>query len=293
LDPLVVAAVAIIAGGLVYSYWKQFSYSLVACACCVLVFGLEVLAPNTTGYLRSDFFGDIAFRPHDLTDPGRIHSVITSMYAHAGIYHLFLNVLGLAFIGTIFEQRVGPRPFIIIYLFAGLCGTLLFAGLRWNDAFVAVVGASGAISGVLGAFVRMYPNERMSMILLFFPLPPMPIWMIVGLFLLLQLVFVAGDMNVAVEAHIGGLVAGMLVSPYIARLPLHRRVKRMISLNALRRLARTTELKAILRRIEDEEISDVKSAWIEEFLSKARCPHCGASIKVTRETITCSRGHLL
>ncbi len=121
----------------------------------------------------------------------------------------------------------------------------------------------------------------------------MPIWVIVGIFLLLQVVFVSGDTNIAVEGHIGGLVAGLIVAPYIAKLPLHRRVRRMISLNALRRLAKTPELKTIMRRIEDEEIPDVRSAWIEEFLSKARCPHCGARIKVSRETITCERGHLL
>jgi membrane associated rhomboid family serine protease len=293
MDSLVVVVLAIIVGGVVYSYWKQLSYSIVACACCAMVFGVEVLAPDPGHYLYSDLFYDIAFNPQDLTDMSRIHTVVTSMYAHVDFYHIFLNMLGLAFLGTAFEQRIGTRPFIVIYLFAGLCGTLLFAGLRWNDAFVVVVGASGAISGVLGAFARMYPNERMSLIILVRSLPPMPIWVIVGLFLLLQVVFVAGDPRIAVEAHLGGLIGGMAVAPYVARLPLHRRVKRMISINALRRLARTPELKAILRRIEEEEIPDVKSAWIAEFLSKARCPHCGSSIKVSRESITCSRGHLL
>ncbi|HIH01376.1 TPA: rhomboid family intramembrane serine protease [Thermoplasmata archaeon] len=257
------------------------------------MFGIELLAPNPGHYLYSDLFFEIAFSPRDLTDPSRIHTVLTSMYAHVDLYHILLNVLGLAFLGTVFEQRIGTRSFILIYLFAGLCGTLLFAGLRWNDLPVIVVGASGAISGVLGAFARMYPNERMSFMLLLFPLPPMPIWVIVALFLLLQIVFVAGDTRIAVEAHVGGLVGGIVIAPYIARLPLHRRVKRMISLNALRRLARTPELKALLRQIEDEEIADVRSAWIEEFLSKARCPYCGAPIKVTRESVTCSRGHLL
>ncbi|MCJ2532466.1 MAG: rhomboid family intramembrane serine protease [Candidatus Thermoplasmatota archaeon] len=293
MNPWVIVVIAIIVGGLVYSYWRQFSYSMVASACCAIVLGIEFMEASYANSILSDTFFDIAFSPRDILDSDRMYTVITSMYAHAGIYHLLFNVIGLAFIGTIFEQRIGPRPFIIIYLFAGVCGTLVFAGLRWNDFPVFVVGASGAISGVLGAFARMYPNERMRMFLMFFPLPPMQVWVIVAIFVMMQIAFVFGNTNIAWEAHIGGLLGGMLIAPYVARLPLHKRIKKMISINALRRLANTSELKTILRRIEVEEIADVRSAWIEQFLSKARCPHCGAPIKITRESVTCGRGHLL
>ena len=293
MNPWVIVVVAIIVGGLAYSYWKQFSYSMVASACCVMVFGIELLESSHGDPTWSATFIDIAFSPQDILHLDRMSTVVTSMYAHATLFHLIFNVIGLAFIGTIFEQRVGPRPFIIIYLFAGLCGTLVFAGLRWNDFPVFVVGASGAISGVLGAFARMYPYERMRMFLMFFPLPPMQVWVIVAIFVMMQIAFVFGNTNIAWEAHIGGLLGGMLIAPYVARLPLHRRVKRMISVNALRKLANTPELKAMLRRIEVEEIADVRSAWIEQFLSKARCPHCGAPIKISRESVMCARGHLL
>ncbi|UCE91694.1 MAG: rhomboid family intramembrane serine protease [Methanobacteriota archaeon] len=279
----VVACIAVIVVAVAYSYMKQISFSIIASVCCVAVLAIS-FAPDT--------FSSLAFRPQDLVDPERAYTVLTSMFSHSQGFmgHIFFNVMVLALIGFMFEQRIGTRPFMIIYMLAGVCGTLTFAALRW-DAAVAVVGASGAISGILGAFVRMYPNERMMF--LFLPFGSIPAWMVIAFFLMLQLVFVAGPTNIAVEAHIGGLVAGMLAAPYVARMPLHRRVKKMISLNALRRLARTAELKAILRRIENEEIPDVRSAWIEEFLSKARCPHCGAPIKMTRESITCKRGHLL
>ncbi len=279
----VAASIVIIVASIAYSYYRQVTFSIVASASCVAVLAISFM-PDT--------FTALAFRPHDLVEPGRAYTVLTSMFSHSQttLSHILINVLALAFIGIIFEQRIGTRPFIIIYLVAGVCGTLTFAALRW-DVAVAVVGASGAISGVLGAFARMYPNERMVM--MFLPFMAIPAWMVVALFVLLQIVFVVGVPNIAVEAHIGGLVAGMLVAPYVARIPIHRRVKKMISINSLRRLARDPELKKMLRRIEDEEIPDVKSAWIEEFLSKARCPHCGAPIKITRDSITCQRGHLL
>jgi membrane associated rhomboid family serine protease len=291
MNPWVIVVVAIIVGGLVYSYWRQFSYSMVASACCVMVFGIELFVSNDGDPTWSATFIDIAFSPQDILHFDRMSTVVTSMYAHATLSHLFVNVICLAFIGAIFEQRIGPRPFIIIYLFAGLCGTLVFAGLRWNDSHVLVVGASGAIFGVLGGFARMYPYDRMTM--MFLPIPPMQVWVIVAILVMAQTLFVFGITNIAWEAHIGGLLGGMLIAPYVARLPLHRRVKRMISMNALRKLANTPELKAMLRRIEVEEIADVRSAWIEQFLSKARCPHCGAPIKITRESVMCGRGHIL
>jgi membrane associated rhomboid family serine protease len=290
MDSWVIACIVVIIATTAYSYYRQVSYSIVVSAACVAVFAIVVVASDTRYLTSSTVFGELAFVPRDIVHADRAYTVLTSMFTHVSPGHLIFNVLGLAFLGTMFEQKVGTRPFMVIYIIAGVCGTLMFAALRWND-WVGVVGASGAVSGVLGAFARMFPNERVAFLLM--PTFPMPIWVFVLGYVGLQLLIVMGDTNIAVEAHIGGLVAGMLVAPYIVRLPLHRRVRRMISLNALRRLAKTPELKAMLRQIEEEEIADVRSAWIEEFLSRARCPHCGASLKVTRETITCSRGHLL
>lgn len=286
----VIVCVAVIVATVAYSWYRQFSYSIVVSAACVAVFAIVVAASDSRFITSSTVFSELAFTPHDFVHIERVYTVLTSMFTHVSVGHLVFNVLGLAFLGTMFEQKVGARPFIIIYFIAGVVGTLLFAALRWDD-WVRVVGASGAVSGVLGAFARMYPNDRVA--LLFLPTFPMPIWVFTLGFVGLQMLFTIGDTNIAVEAHIGGLIAGMVVAPYIVRMPLHRRVKRMISLNALRRLAKTPELKAMLRQIEDEEIADVRSAWIEEFLRRARCPHCGAPLKVTRESITCSRGHLL
>lgn len=285
----VIACIVIIVATIVYSYQRQFSYSIVATITCGAIFAVLLAASDTRNLIASSIFTDMGFMPHDLTDVGRSYTILTSMFSHAGPQHLVFNLLGLIFLGTMFEQKIGTRPFMIIYMITGVCGTLLFAAFRWNDMAI-VVGASGAISGILGAFARLFPNER----LILFPMPfPMPIWVLALGFVGVQLIYALVSSNIAVEAHVGGFAAGLLVAPYVAKLPLHRRVKRMVSLNALRRLATTPELKSMMRRIEDEEIPDVRSAWIEEYLSKARCPHCGARIRVSRETITCERGHML
>lgn len=274
-----------------YAAWKQFSYSIVASAICVFTFMvMSVAGQNDLDAAKSM----IAFRPVDLTDPARIYTVFTSMFAHDNLLHLMFNVLGLIFIGMVFEQRIGPRPFILLFLLSGLAGTLVFAGIHWNNGMIPVLGASGAISGVLGAFARLYPNEKMSMFIMFVPLPPLRIWTIVGIFVLIQFLLIPPSLRIAYEAHLGGLAAGILLAPALVRLPLSKRAKRAaISLSALRRLATTPELKTVLRRIEEESVPDVRSAWIEHFVSIARCPHCGSPLKASRGELMCEKGHLL
>lgn len=268
-----------------YSAWKQTSFSIIVSAACMFVFMVELIADQiTTGEILSE----LGFMPTDLAHPAYVYTLLTSMYAHASFQHILWNVIGLVFIGMIFEQRIGVRPFILLYFLSGLVGTLVFAALHWNSAAL-VVGASGAISGVLGGSARLFPNERIS---LFF-LPPMSVWGIVGIFVLIQILIVFTSSHIAFEAHLGGLAAGILLAPFIKKIPLQDRAKKMIAPPSLRRLATTSELESLLQRIEKEEVPDVKSAWIEHFLSKAKCPHCGSPLKATKEAIVCEKGHLI
>lgn len=288
------AAVVVIVGSIIVSLWKKMSYSILATAACIIVFGLTI----ATGSYQS-----MMFMPRDLVDPGYVYTVLTSMYAHAqpsgyasyGLWHLLFNLIGLLFLGSMFEQRVGTKPFIVLYLLSGLAGTLAFAAFYWNRPLVAVLGASGAISGVLGGYARLFPKERVSMMLMFLPLPPLPIWQVVGIFVLLQFFFVAGS-GVAWQAHLGGLVAGILLAPLVVKMfqrTQRRTVRMSVSVGALRRLATTPQLRSILERIEREELPEVRSAWIAEFISRARCPSCGAQITLAGDGLRCRRGHLL
>lgn len=283
MDIWVAVVLIAIAVSTAYSAWKQTSFSIIVSAACMFVFMVEMIADQiTTGEILSE----LGFMPTDLTHPAYLYTLLTSMYAHASFQHILWNVIGLVFIGMIFEQRIGVRPFILLYFLSGLVGTLVFAALHWNGAAL-VVGASGAISGVLGGSARLFPNERIS---LFF-LPPMSVWGIVGIFVLIQILIVFTSSHIAFEAHLGGLAAGILFAPFIKKIPLQDRAKKMIAPPSLRRLATTPELESLLQRIENEEVPDVKSAWIEHFLSKAKCPHCGSPLKATKEAIVCEKGH--
>jgi len=289
LDAVVVAVIVAAVGTAAYSWWRQSMFCILVSLACVFTMLLMYL-PDPDN--RFTILSQLAFAPSDLTDPGRLTTVLTSMYTHdvRGFSHIFFNLLVLFLIGMPFEERIGTRNFILIYFLSGLVGTMFFALFRWNDLVIAF-GASGSISGVIGAFVRLYPHEKMS--LLFLPSLTFPLWLVGLGFLALQVLYAMGSTGIAYEAHLGGMLAGMAVAPILVKTPMHKRVKRMISLSSLKKLAKTPELKAILRRIEEEDVPDVRSAWIEQFVSKAECPHCGSPLKVTKESVVCEKGHLI
>lgn len=268
------------------SAWKQYNFSIIASIVCVFTYIVTSVATSPSGITD-----ELGFSPQDLVDPSRAYTILTSMYTHAGMTHLFFNLLGLILIGVVFEQKIGTRPYILLYILTGICGSLAFAAIRWTGPIVIAVGASGAIFGILGGFARLFPKERF----MFFPFPmAVPIWAIVAGYLVLQLLLIPTAPDVAVEAHIGGLVAGILLAPLIVKLPAaKRRVDLVAPPPNLRKLATTPELSSILKRIEDESVPDVKKAWIDHFISKARCPQCGSPLVTSGGTIRCEKGHLI
>ena len=281
---MALVALVVIVAGIVLSFWRKFYYTIVASITCVVVYAIQQAA------LPYDY---LSFMPHDLTNAQTFYTVLTSMYAHDPNHldHLLFNLIGLVFIGLIFEQRIGTRPFAVLYVLSGLVGTLVFAAWYWDYAVYSVLGASGAISGVLGGFARLYPNERLM--IMFFPYPLRAVYVVL-IFVALQLLFVSGpNFNVAWQSHLGGLAAGVLLAPLVVKLKPEQHVKVKVSLLALRKLAVTPELRGILQRIESEEVTDVRKAWVSHFMSKARCPTCGSPIKISGDSVRCSKGHIL
>ncbi|MBM4183682.1 MAG: rhomboid family intramembrane serine protease [Gemmatimonadetes bacterium] len=159
---------------------------------------------NVAIYLLTSVSRDLAvllalFPPAALARPW---SVVTYMFVHANFMHLFFNMVGLAFFGPRLESRLGSRGFLTLYFLAGLGGAVLsFVFAR--DA--AVVGASGAVYGVLMGFAMFWPHERMIV----FPIPvPLEARVVIGAYLVLSLVQGFGGLSngIAHFAHLGGAV---------------------------------------------------------------------------------------
>ncbi len=148
---------------------------------------------------------------------GDFPTLFTSMFMHAGWLHLGSNMLYLWIFGDNVEDRFGPVKFIIFYLICGLGAT--FAQLAFSlGSNIPNLGASGAIAGVLGAYLVMFPQGRVH-VLMGRGIIPMPALMVIGLWFVLQLFSGIGSIaettdtgGVAYMAHIGGFIAGFVLT---------------------------------------------------------------------------------
>lgn len=141
------------------------------------------------------------------SEPWRI---ITSMFLHANMSHLFVNMLALYFFGMYVLQIIDEKDLIKVYFAGGIAGSLLYASFAYlglAEMQSIVVGASGALFGVGGALAVLRPNMQVMI----FPFPvPMPMWIAELIIFLVT----AGIKYVAWQGHLGGLIAGALVGYY-------------------------------------------------------------------------------
>jgi membrane associated rhomboid family serine protease len=143
-------------------------------------------------------------------------SVLTSMFLHGGWLHLLGNMLFLWIFGNNVEDRFGKLGYLLFYLASGYVAAYGFALVNSNST-QPLVGASGAISGVLGAYLVLYPRARVwSLVPPLIPLR-LPAWLVLGLWFVVQWVFSAGyatteASSVAYLAHIVGFVFGVLIA---------------------------------------------------------------------------------
>jgi len=194
-------------------------------AACVLIFLWQLsLGENvqrviySLGMIPATVFGDKSL-PAELSLIPPWMTVFTSMFMHGGWMHLIGNMLYLWVFGNNVEDAMGHARFVVFYL---LCGTaaVLAQALPDPDSAIPMIGASGAISGVLGAYLLLYPHAR---VLVAIPLGiiihtmRIPAGLVLGFWFVMQLISSAATTDqqggVAFGAHIGGFIAGMLLIP--------------------------------------------------------------------------------
>jgi len=150
-------------------------------------------------------------------------TLLTSMFMHGGIAHIFGNMLFLWIFGDNIEDRLGHIRYIIFYLVCGVLAglahvfsTVFFAGENEASLLIPSLGASGAISGVLGGYLLLFPTRRVTVIISWF-VTQVPAFVAIGLWFVFQLINGLGMLGsgsktgggIAYAAHIGGFVAGL------------------------------------------------------------------------------------
>ena len=185
----------------------------------VLVFIYEL----NLGSQLEDKITEFAVIPYNIIhmrNPGVLLTLITSLFFHAGFAHVFGNMLYLWIFGNNIEDAVGHLKFVVFYLICGLAGSYLHI-LTAKSSNLPTIGASGAISGILGAYIVLYPRAKILALVPtfgFIRLVKVPAYFFLGFWILLQLLYglpslaaAASEGGVAWFGHIGGFLAGLIL----------------------------------------------------------------------------------
>ena len=159
-------------------------------------------------------------------DPHSYWPFLTYMFLHGGWLHIIGNMWFLWIFGDNVEDRMGHRRFLLFYLSCGVA-SVLFYMVIYPESTTPLIGASGAISGVMGAYILMFPTARVLTLIPIFIFPyivELPSLIFIGFWFLFQLIsgaFGMADPNagqgIAWWAHIGGFIAGMILLPLFKR----------------------------------------------------------------------------
>jgi rhomboid family protein len=209
------------------------TWTLIALNCAVFLFqvslgplGLEQFV-NEYALVPARYFAPVASGYGGL-GPGDFVPFLTMMFLHGGWLHLILNMWTLYLFGRTVEDRLGPGRYLAFYLACGVLAAATHA-LFNPTSVVPALGASGAIAGIMGCFLRMFPRAQIIVLvpIIFLPLFfELPAYVFIGLWFLLQVLQGTADLitsssgaGVAWWAHIGGFTAGLALGPLLARPP--------------------------------------------------------------------------
>jgi membrane associated rhomboid family serine protease len=184
----------------------------------VLVFMVELGASGDETQAIANAFGVTPAALLGGVTPAPVLTLVTYMFIHAGVGHIFGNMIFLWVFGDDVEEALGRRRFLLFYFLCGIAGALAFVAS--DPAFDGpLIGASGAISGVVIAYAMWRPCARVTVLVSIIPLRVKAIW-VIGAFVLLQLwnLEATGKSDVAYWCHLGGMLAGVVLFP-IMRLP--------------------------------------------------------------------------
>jgi membrane associated rhomboid family serine protease len=191
------------------------TYALIAAN--VLIFlGYFTLFQDNAAISR--FFEQWAMIPAFVTSGQNYETIITSMFLHGGWMHLLGNMLFLWIYGDNMEDEMGHVPFLLFYLLAGVAAGLIHI-VSAPGSPVPTVGASGAIAGVMGGYLLLFPKARVDIlifIIVYVRIFPIPAWIVLMIWFAMQFIGGIGadpdTGGVAYWAHIGGFVAGLLMT---------------------------------------------------------------------------------
>ncbi len=194
------------------NFFPSMSINTILIAANVICYILFLIIASFVGW---DY---IALKPFNILSGQYIWTFLTSMFMHGGIFHLFVNMFSLMFVGSLVEKILGPKRYFWFYLLSGLFAGLFFVLISFLfsiDLNSFAVGASGALFGLIGFLMLVTPN--LPVYVMFIPIPIKMKYAAPGMLVVLWLISIAGNIPIGNTAHLGGLIAGLGYGIYLRK----------------------------------------------------------------------------
>ncbi len=276
--------IALIIGGLIMAWKTEVYLTQILVIVNLLIFMLV----NITGFrypgLRETVFNDLAGRAVYLQTGESLHTFLTLMFLHANYMHIAGNILVLFFIGIALEDRVGKGRVTMLFFTTGLIATLGQYSINWGSGTLNL-GASGAVMGLMGAMVYLYPRDRIPMFLGPIFMPAVRVDLAVVVFVAMQTGIALLDPhgNIAHAAHFAGFAGGMFMALLMRGYITGQGAKTVEKDHThLKKLVTNSELHRIYENINKADTPEIREAWVEHFMEKAVCPVCSRPLKGNR-----------
>ncbi len=213
----------------------------------ILIFVLEILYPYSLFIL--------GFHTNSILSVG----ILTGIFTHYDYMHILLNMVVLLLIGYPFETKIGARRFLIIYLITGIFSEIIYGVINFNSDII-LLGASGSIFGIMGAFLRLYPDDEIAMFLGFIFMPKVKVKYAVLFMVIVEFLaeFLSINDNIAHLVHLTAFVIGLLIAP----------IWPVVKYETpdLEHLVKDEKSAEMLKKIKSERIPEIRKILLEDFL---------------------------
>jgi len=238
---------------------------------------------------------ELGFRSMYLESPEfGLLTLISAMFMHGGPMHLLMNMLILILLGVPFEDRIGSRSFLRIYLISGIMGSLVTGSISvWNETGLETIniGASGAVFGIMGGFALLYPRDEIPMLLGPIFMHRVPVLLATLVFIGMETLYVGlgTEDGIGHGTHMASFIAGVFLAPYFTS-------KKEVETNLEIGLERLVKLSGItkkgnyeLQMIKDSDEPELIDAWLDKFWELQECPDCGEPVNMQGVCSDCGK----
>ena len=242
---------------------------------------------------------ELGFQPVFLQSLGfELLTLISSMFMHGSPMHLLMNMIILILLGVPFEDRIGSKSFLRIYLISGFFGSLLTGSISlWNGDEVDTIhiGASGAVFGIMGAFVLLYPRLEIPMLLGPIFMHRVPVFLSTLVFVAMETLYVALGTSDGIGhgPHMASFIAGVFLAPYYSNKTDDNESSIDFDTSQLSKVFEKTKIgEHELQMIEESDEPELVSAWVEKFWEIQKCPACNTTLTPEAECLDCGKNYL-